>query len=63
MYMIIEKKYKFSDAYRIVKEKRKCAEPNSGFRRKLEQKSYDLYNEIQVNKLSIIITIINFKEN
>ena len=45
MYMIIEKKYKFSDAYKIVKEKRKCAVPNSGFRKLLEQKSYELYKE------------------
>ena len=45
MYMIIVKKYKFSDAYKIVKEKRKCAVPNSGFRKLLEQKSYELYKE------------------
>ena len=45
MYMIMEKKYKFSEAYRVVKEKRKCAIPNSGFRKLLEQKSYELYKE------------------
>ena len=45
MYMIIEKKYKFSEAYKIMKEKRKCALPNSGFRKLLEQKSYELYKE------------------
>ena len=45
MYMIIEKKYKFSEAYKIMKEKRKCALPNSGFRKLFEQKSYDLYKE------------------
>ena len=39
MYMIMEKKYKFSEAYKIIKEKRKCAVPNSGFRKLLEQKS------------------------
>ena len=45
MYMIMEKKYKFSEAYKIIKEKRKCAIPNSGFRKLLEQKSYELYKE------------------
>ena len=39
MYMIMEKNYKFSEAYKIIKEKRKCAVPNSGFRKLLEQKS------------------------
>lgn len=45
MYMIIKKKYKFSEAYKIMKEKRKIALPNSGFRKLLEQKSYELYKE------------------
>ena len=45
MYMIMEKNYKFSEAYKIIKEKRKCAVPNSGFRKLLEQKSYELYKE------------------
>ena len=43
MYMIIEKHYKFSDAYKIMKEKRKIALPNMGFRKLLEQKSYELH--------------------
>ena len=45
MYMIIEKKYKYSEAFKIMKEKRKCAVPNPGFRKLLEQKSYELYKE------------------
>ena len=45
MYMITEKKYKFSEAYKIMKEKRKCVIPNMGFRKLLEQKSYEIYKE------------------
>ena len=45
MYMITEKKYKFSEAYKIMKEKRKCVIPIMGFRKLLEQKSYEIYKE------------------
>ena len=45
MYMIMEKKYKFYEAYKIIKEKRKCTLPNSGFRKLLEQKSYEFHKE------------------
>ena len=45
MYMIIEKKYKFSEANKIMKEKRPCALPNMGFRKLLEQKSYEIHKE------------------
>ena len=44
MYMIIEKKYKFSDAYTLIKQKRKCVMPNMGFRKLLEKKSYEIHN-------------------
>ena len=43
MYMIIEKKYKFSDAYTLIKQKRKCVMPNMTFRKLLEQKSYEIH--------------------
>ena len=43
MYMIIEKKYKFSDAYTLMKQKRKCVMPNPNFRKLLEQKSYEIH--------------------
>ena len=44
--MIIEKNYKFSDAYALMKQKRKCVIPNMGFRKLLEQKSYEIHKEI-----------------
>ena len=43
MYMIIEKKFKFSDAYTLMKQKRKCVMPNPNFRKLLEQKSYEIH--------------------
>ena len=46
MYMIMEKNYKFSDAYTLIKQKRKCVLPNIGFRKLLEQKSYEIHNAI-----------------
>ena len=46
MYMIIEKKYKFSEAYPLMKQKRKCVMPNINFRKLLEQKSYEIHKEM-----------------
>ena len=45
MYMIIEKNYKYSDAYVLMKQRRKCVIPNMGFRKLLEQKSYEIHKE------------------
>ena len=46
MYMIMVKGYKFSDAYTLIKQKRKCVLPNIGFRKLLEQKSYEIHKEM-----------------
>ena len=45
MYMIIEKKMKYGDAYIVIKQKRPCVLPNMGFRKLLEQKSYEIHKE------------------
>ena len=41
--MIIEKKYKYSEAIALMRQKRKCVMPNMGFRKLLEQKSYEIH--------------------
>ena len=46
MYLLIKKGYTLTQARQIVKTKRKCARPNDGFRKQLEQKSYELYNRL-----------------
>ena len=43
MYMIMEKKYKYSEAITLMRQKRKCVMPNMGFRKLLEQKSYEIH--------------------
>ena len=46
MYMIMVKGYKFSDAYTLIKQKRNCVLPNIGFRKLLEQKSYEIHGSL-----------------
>ena len=45
LYMITELNYLYSDAYHLVKQKRKCALPNMGFRKQLEQISYEIHKK------------------
>ena len=46
MYMIIVQKYTFSEALKIMNQKRPCSKPNKGFIRQLKQQSMDIYNKI-----------------
>ena len=43
--MIIKKNMIYSDAIKIMKEKRPCVKPNEGFDAQLRQKSYELHNK------------------
>ena len=45
MYMIIKKNMFYSNAIKIMKEKRPCVKPNEGFDRQLRQKSFELHNK------------------
>ena len=44
--MIIVQKYTFSEALKIMNQKRPCSKPNKGFIRQLKQQSMDIYNKI-----------------
>ncbi len=46
MYMIIIKKYTFTEALKIMNQKRPCSKPNKGFIKQLEQQSMDIYKKI-----------------
>ena len=46
MYMIIVQKYTFSEALKIMNQKRPCSKPNKGFIKQLEQQSMDIYKKI-----------------
>ncbi len=46
MYMIILKKYTFTEALKIMNQKRPCSKPNKGFIKQLEQQSMDIYKKI-----------------
>ena len=44
--MIIIKKYTFTEALKIMNQKRPCSKPNKGFIKQLEQQSMDIYKKI-----------------